>query len=217
KDGSIIVSAKNQGLIKLSSDDKLQWILSPKNNWGRSGRRGDGFDTNPFLLTAIDSNGNPYQSAIQNGMESASDFDFPWGPHAPKFLPNGNLLVFDNGTYRNFNHSNNYSRAVEYEIDESAMTVRQVWQYGKERAEDFFSSIVSDVDYLPETGNILITSGYLHPKTTHSGKIVEVDKSTNEEVFEATLFFKTLNGDKTVAGWGQTDILYRSQRMPLIN
>ncbi|MBT8287799.1 MAG: hypothetical protein KJO00_07250, partial [Bacteroidia bacterium] len=32
--------------------------------------------------------------------------------------------------------------------------------------------MVSDVDYLPETGNILITSGYLHPKTTHSGKIV---------------------------------------------
>ncbi|NNF76217.1 MAG: hypothetical protein HKN00_13615 [Flavobacteriaceae bacterium] len=77
--------------------------------------------------------------------------------------------------------------------------------------------MVSDVDYLPEAGNILITSGYLHPKTTHSGKIVEVYKSTNEEIFEATLFFETLNGDKTVAGWGQTDILYRSQRMPLIN
>ncbi|NNL79976.1 MAG: aryl-sulfate sulfotransferase, partial [Flavobacteriaceae bacterium] len=157
----------------------------------------------------------PYPSSVQIGETSAADFDFPWGPHAPKLLPNGNILVFDNGTYRNFNDDNRYSRVVEYEIDDTNKTVRQVWQYGKERGEEFYSSIVSDADYLPGTENILVTSGYILPQSNHSGKIVEVNRKTGEEVFEATLYFKTLNGDKTVAGWGQTDILYRSERMPL--
>ena len=215
KDGSIFVSAKNQGLIKISWNDELKWILSPKKNWGRSGAEGDGFDTRPYLLTALDKNGEPYSEAIQMGDQSADDFDFPWGPHAPKLLPNGNLILFDNGTYRNFDNQNRYSRAVEYEIDNENRTVKQVWQYGKERGEAFFSAIVSDVDYLTETGNVLVTSGYISPNSNHSAKIVEVDYETKEEVFEATLYFKTENGNKTARSWGQTDILYRSQRMPL--
>ncbi|MBT8267940.1 MAG: aryl-sulfate sulfotransferase [Bacteroidia bacterium] len=215
KDGTTIVSAKNQGLIKVNWSDELQWILAPHKNWGKAGRDGQGFDTRPYLLTAINASGQPYPSSVQIGETSAADFDFPWGPHAPKLLPNGNILVFDNGTYRNFNDDNRYSRVVEYEIDDTNKTVRQVWQYGKERGEEFYSSIVSDADYLPGTENILVTSGYILPQSNHSGKIVEVNRKTGEEVFEATLYFKTLNGDKTVAGWGQTDILYRSERMPL--
>ncbi len=215
QDGTIIVSGKNQGLVMVNWQDELQWIMAPHKNWGNAGREGKGFDTKPFLLKAIDSIGNPFSREVQQGVISHDSFDFPWGPHAPKLLPNGNILVFDNGTYRNFSDSNKYSRAVEYKIDEVNKTVQQVWQYGKERGEDFYSSIVSDADYLPQSGHILVTSGYLLPTTNHSGKIVEVDRQSGEEVFEATLYFKTLNGDKTVAGWGQTDILYRSQRMPL--
>ena len=214
-DGSIIVSGKNQGLIKIGWNDQLHWIMSPHKNWGRSGRQGNGFDTRLFLLTALDSDGKPYPSAIQLGSESAPDFDFPWGPHAPEYLPNGNLLVFDNGTYRNFADKNRYSRAVEYKIDEENRTLQQVWEYGKARGEEFYSSIVSDVDYLMGTKHVLVTSGYLYPRENHSGKIVEVDYETGEEVFEATLYLKTVNGDKTVAGWGQTDILYRAERMML--
>ncbi len=214
-DGSIIVSAKNQGLIKISWNNQLHWIMSPHKNWGKAGRDGRGKDTRPFLLTALDEEGKPYSNEIQLGNKSAENFDFPWGPHAPKYMPNGNIMVFDNGTYRNFNDQNRYSRAVEYKIDEENRTVQQVWQYGKERGEDFYSSIVSDVDYFMGTKNVLITSGYLHPRGRHSAKIVEVDYLTGEEVFEATLYLKTLNGDKTVGGWGQTDILYRSDRMQL--
>ena len=130
-------------------------------------------------------------------------------------MPNGNILVFDNGTYRNFEDKNRYSRAVEYKIDEENRTVQQVWQYGKERGVDFYSSVVSDVDFMPDSQHVLVTSGYLHPRTNHSAKIVEVDYETGEEVFEATMYLKTKYGDKTVAGWGQTDILYRAERMEL--
>lgn len=214
-DNSIIVSAKNQGLVKISWDDELRWIMSPHKNWGKAGRDGNGKETSPYLLTAVDDKGNPYSSAVQLGTQSDQVFDFPWGPHAPELLPNGNLLVFDNGTYRNFSDKNRYSRAVEYKVDEENNTVQEVWQYGKERGVDFYSSIVSDVDFLAESDHVLITSGYLYPRENHSAKIVEVDYKTKKEVFEATLYLKTVNGDGSVAGWGQTDILYRSERMEL--
>jgi arylsulfate sulfotransferase len=213
-DQSIVVSGKNQGLVKISMEDELKWIMAPKKNWGKSGRNGQGKDTKPYLLTAVNSDNIPHSNAIQNGNKSHSEFDFPWGQHAPKILPNGNLIVFDNGSHRNYNDENNYSRAVEYAINQKDKTVRQVWQYGKERGDEMFSAIVSDVDYLPKTANILVTSGHISPQNNHSGKIIEVDKATGKEVFEATLYYKSVKGEK-INGWGQMDILYRSQRMEL--
>jgi len=216
KDSTIIVSARNQGLIKVSWADELKWIMAPKKGWGRSGRQDDGFDTRAFLLTAVNAEGKPYSKAVQNGDKSAADFDFSWGPHAPLILANGNHLVFDNGSFRNYNNNDNYSRVVEYKVDETNKTVTQVWQYGKERGHEFFSSIVSDVDFLPNTNNILTTSGFLNPMAIHSAKIVETNYPNGEEVFEATLYFKSLNSDKK-PGWGQKDILYRSERLKLKN
>ena len=216
KDSTIVVSGKNQGLVKISWNDELKWIMAPKKNWGKSGRNNNGISTKPFLLTPINSSGKPFNNDIQQGIKSAPDFDYAWGSHAPKLLPNGNLIVFDNGSYRNFNKENNYSRAVEYKIDENNKTVEQIWQYGKERGEEFYSEIVCDVDFLPNTNNILVTSGFLLPDTNYSAKIVEVNHETGEEVFEATLIYKTLRGNKTGA-WGQSDILYRSERMVLKN
>ena len=129
-------------------------------------------------------------------------------------MPNGNLIVFDNGTYRNFTEAPTYSRAVEYEINPTDKTVKQVWQYGKERGVNFFSSIISDVDYLAEDNNMLVTSGFIFPKGERHGKIVEVDKSSGTDLFEAKISYKDLNGsDKP--GWGQRDIAYRSERMKL--
>lgn len=214
KDSTILISNKNQGLCKISWDDKLEWILCPKQNWGKAGRDGQGPDTRPSLLTAVDENEKPFNSAVQNGTESADNFDFAWGNHAPLFLPNGNILVFDNGTHRNFDLKPTYSRAVEYKINKNDMTVQQVWEYGKARGENFYSGIVSDVDYLSETTNRLVTSGFLLPGSKPSGKIVEVNPQTNEAVFEATVYFKSLNGTKQAA-WGQRDILYRSERINL--
>lgn len=213
-DHSIIVSGKNLGLIKISWDDKLQWIMSPMKNWGKAGRDGNGFDTKPFLLTAVDSLGKSFPNDIQIGKKSSAQFDHPWGPHAPNFMPNGNLLLFDNGVFRNFENNVHYSRAVEYKINEKERTVKQIWQYGKERGPEFFSSIVSDVDYLQKTDNVLITSGFIKNETNLSAKIVEVDYNTSKVVFEATLNLKNENSNKA-SGWGQTDILYRSERIKL--
>jgi arylsulfate sulfotransferase len=209
-DSTLLVSGKNQGLVKLTWDDELVWILSPHRNWGTAGRRSEGFELSPFLLTAVDENGNPYQKEVQSGKMSHPDFDFPWGQHAPEILPNGDIILFDNGYMRNFIQHLNYSRAVQYSINEKSKTVQQKWQYGKERGPYFFSMLISDVDYLPKTENILVTAGFVD----NYGTIVEVDPKTNEVVFEAKLNYKTLNGNKTF-NWGQLDIMYRSSRFDL--
>jgi hypothetical protein len=39
------------------------------------------------------------------------------------------------------------------------MTVRQVWEYGRDEPERLFSYMVSEAEALPETGNVLITFG----------------------------------------------------------
>ena len=213
KDSTIVVSGKNQGVVEITWNDRLNWILTRKKGWNKSGRNNDGPSLTPYLLTALDQNGNAYSRDVQDGKKSAPDFDFPWGQHAPEILPNGNLLVFDNGARRETGEEKEYSRAVEYQIDEDKKTVTQVWQYGKERGDDFFSLIVGDVDYLPQTKNILVTSGYIMPEG-NPGKIVEVDYETGQAVFEATLTYKTLNGDRS-GNWGEADILYRSERMEL--
>ncbi len=214
RDSSMIISNRCQGVVKLGLDDKVRWILAPHKDWGNSGRDGKGKPTAPFLLTAVDQSGKAYNNEVQLGNKSAEGFDFPWSQHSPSLLPNGNLLLFDNGFLRNYDKKPSYSRAVEYAIDEKNMEVKQVWQYGKERGTEFFSMIISDVDYLPSNDNMLITSGFIQKAGQNSCKIVEVDKSSKEEVFEATIFYKNVNG-KGAPGWGNRDIIYRSERMAL--
>jgi hypothetical protein len=45
--------------------------------------------------------------------------------HTARILPNGHLLIFDNG----WTHSPAASRAVEYALDTAAKTATMVWQY----------------------------------------------------------------------------------------
>ncbi len=216
EDKSLLISGRNQGVAKVDQDNQLQWILAPQVGWKNAGYDQQGAPTSPYLLTAIDQQGNPYPSEIQEGRASADDFDWPMGQHALSVLPNGNLLLFDNGLRRHFAPDLSYSKAVEFEIDEEAMTMRQVWQYGKERGKEMSSPITSDVDALPQTGNRLITSGNVRGsgKPGHA-KMVEVTYPDNKVVFEADIFFKDALGTKEKS-WGQFDLVFRGERYPLV-
>ena len=117
--------------------------------------------------------------------------------------PQGTILLFDNRTYgaspftgqKHVPAEENYSRVVEYEIDEESMEARQVWSYGGKGDERFYSQYVSDADWLPRTGNILITDGGKYtdadgnpvssPGTLRWARVVEVTHTTPaEKVFE---------------------------------
>ena len=133
-DNCLVVSGRHQGLVKVTWDNKLKWILAPRQGWGNAGFDGSGPPTAPFLLTAVDARGNPYPPQVEDGYAGAIDFDWNYGQHNPHVLPNGNILFFDNGDFRYFMTGYpQFSRCAEFHVDEQAMTVQQIWQYGKER------------------------------------------------------------------------------------
>jgi len=179
-DGNIIVSCRTQGLVKLDRDNKVVWIIANHKSWGTN-RTGEALDS--YLLSPVDRNGQPITDVrVLEGESNHPDFEWPWYQHAPYVSEAGHLFLFDNGDNRNFMPAQRYSRAVEYVIDEDAMTIQQVWQYGKERGSETFSRIVSDVDILPSTGNVYFCPGSRVNNSggNFGGKIIELDYQTKE-------------------------------------
>ena len=142
---------------------------------------------------------------------------YAYHQHAPMLLPNGNILVYDNGLFRAsppdavMPDATNFSRAVEYAIDEQSMQVQQVWEYGQFANPSYYSGAMGDADYLPQTGNVLIVHGNL-ADVTNSGKlsarIIEVTHtSPGIEVFNLVI-----NDESLLPGNGWR--IYRSERLP---
>lgn len=112
-------------------------------------------------------------------------------PHDPYLLPNGNVLMFDNGRYR----EPLFSRALELAIDPEQGTAEIAWQYRE--TPDFYSDIMGDANRL-SNGNTLVVDAT-------SGRLVEVTPE-GEKVWEATILM-----DRTT-GWNHT--LYKAERVP---
>lgn len=81
------------------------------------------------------------------------NLEWCYGQHSCQILPDGDVMVFDNGCWRKksnpewYPEGERYSRGVRYEIDTKHMMIRQKWQYGKERGEEIFSPNISNIDY----------------------------------------------------------------------
>ena len=214
-DNTLIVSGRHQGLVKVDFEGNLVWIMTPHKNMGQAGWNGEGLDTREYLLKAIDLGNNVLAEDYQNGDMPHPDFEWSWGQHDPEVLPNGNILIFDNGVNRDMGAipmEANYSRSVEYEVDNSNMTVKQIRQYGKDRGPSHFSFIVSSVSRLEQTGNYYFSPGISNNFTTHN--VVEYNPFTNEVYFEALTTFKDLYGTGEFAG-GQFDLIYRTIRIDI--
>jgi arylsulfate sulfotransferase len=213
-DNCLVVSGRQQCVVKVTDDNEPVWILAPHKGWGKAGVDSSGHETSEYLLTAIDANNNAYGDSVQLGTKASDNFSWPWGQHAPMYLPGGNLFLYDNGFNRNFAPGVSYSMGIEYEIDETNMTVKQVWQYGRERGPEFQSMIVSDVDLLEQTGNRLITSGITFSDPSYT-TIVEVSYPGKDLIFEAKLYYKNALVPPGSSGWGSLDLTYRSDRASL--
>jgi hypothetical protein len=74
--------------------------------------------------------------------------------HTVRRLPNGNLIMLDNGNFRQSIVP--YSRAVEYSVDEINKVVTKVWEY--RHKPDFYSSSMGNVERL-DNGNTIIAWG----------------------------------------------------------
>ncbi|MDE2842389.1 MAG: aryl-sulfate sulfotransferase, partial [Chloroflexota bacterium] len=73
--------------------------------------------------------------------------------HDPNLLPNGNVLIYDNGSHRR-NVGLPFSRVLEVNPDSNEI----VWQYQDSPPYNFFSPYISGARRLPN-GNTLITEG----------------------------------------------------------
>ena len=209
----LVISARHQGVIKVDNDNQLEWIMAPHQGWGQAGVDGNGLNTTDYLLTAVDANGTPYGSEVQQGASDAPDFSWPWGQHACTIVPDGHIFCFDNGFQKNFGNNVPFIRAVEYKVDTEQMTVRQLWSYGQERGSEIHSSNISDVDYLSATGNRLVCPGNINQPGIKEGRMIEVTYPTGEVVFEAVIRFK--NAFSTGDTWAKSDMIYRAERLPL--
>jgi len=196
RDNSIIVSGQRQGVMKITTDNRLRWILAPPDGWA-------GFEQ--YLLTAV----------------PAPDFEWNWGQHAPLLTPDGDLMLFDNGLGREYGSAAHYSRMVRYRISEHAAgggTVAQVWQYGKNRGEELYAPIVSDVDHLPAGNTYLMTSGslgfevdYVSANNIAFRDVAQSERARISEVdAQGNLLFEMI-----VLSDLPGEIVYRAEKLPL--
>ena len=110
--------------------------------------------------------------------------------HAIRRLPNGNLIMFDNGNY----HRPVFSRAVEYSMDTANKTVTQVWQY--RHTPDIQSSAMGYAQRL-SNGNTLISWGAANPTLTEvtSAGETELELSLPNVIYSYRTTKSDWNGD----------------------
>ncbi len=141
RDDSIIISSPVQDvLIKVDRESsELVWLLGTPTHWVE-----------------------PWSSRL---LKPVGELEWPYFQHGASFTGDGTLVMLDNGNYRasafepKMPVEDSYSRAVEYAIDEETMEVSEVWHYGGPGDEPFYSGFLGDVDWLPVTGNLLVTDG----------------------------------------------------------
>jgi arylsulfotransferase ASST len=101
------------------------------------------------------------------------------GQHSVRVLPNGNVLMYDNG----LRHAPPESRAVEYHLDTNAMTATMVWEF-RHNAPLFTFAVGSVQRY--SNGNTLVGFGFV-------GIVTDVDPSGAVQ-WEGQLMFGQAKG-----------------------
>jgi len=201
RDDSVLVSLRHQDAVLSFSryTGKLKWILGPHANWKTAYQ--------PFLLTPV-----------------GAPFEWQYHQHAPMLTDTGTIVLFDNGNYRASPFDGNtpltadqsYSRAVEYDVDEDTMEVTQAWEWGGSVPDPLYSFYISDADWLPQTGNVLVHFGghtyYDNQLLSTYGwgeravRVVEVTRTTPAvKVFDMILYNPDPAGRITA---------YRGERIP---
>lgn len=202
-DDSIVVSFRNQNaVVKIARSGQLKWILGSPTNWGAAWQQ--------KLLTPV-----------------GSPFEWNYGQHAPELTPQDTLLVYDDGNERAdlfdppVPDQDNYSRAVEYSINEMSMKVSQVWDSSRATNDDrLFTPIIGDADQLPKTKNVLVTYGYVtyvngvHPSSYAPGAtMVRIKEYTHDPVPEVVFDLSFFDYNNTSPGY-YGYVCYRSDRVP---
>lgn len=202
-DDSIIVSLRNQNAVfKFSRvTGQLKWIVGPPANWSP--------DLQTNLFTPV---GTP--------------FEWNYAQHAPMLTPQGTLLLYDDGNFRacpfdaSVPDQDNYSRAVEFSLNETNMQITQVWDSTEAGGDRLYTPIIGDADWLPERRNILTTFGYvtyingIHPSAYSSGAtMARIQELTHDPIPEVVFDLSFFDYNSTSSSYLGT-FVYRSDRIP---
>lgn len=201
----VLLSCRHlDAIVAVHREDKtLAWILGDPNGWHEA-------DPDLFFTPVGD------------------NFEWQYAQHQVTMLDNGDIMLFDNGTakVKRENAENRvtgdgvYSRAVVYRIDTEAMTVEQVFEYGKERGPEWYSDWISGVESLDGTADDLwITAGShlyspdenrhdFYPSNMMTPGLV---KSTHvDQVVDGSLVYElTISGDTYMS------LSFRTARIPM--
>ncbi len=151
-----------------------------------------------------------------------SKFDWQYEQHACVVLPDGDIMLFDNGHFRSKDpekripNSQNFSRGVRYRIDTEKMEIEQVWQYGKERGADFFSPYICNVEYYNE-GHYMVHSGGIGYEDGKPCEGMAVQRAMNpgDHVITFNSITCELVNDEVVMELHIPANLYRAEKLPL--
>ncbi len=205
-DNSIIFSLRDQNaVIKFTRSGQLKWILGPPANWQTNL---SGVNLQPYLLTPV---GTP--------------FEWNYGEHSLMITPQGTLLVYDNGNFRASSFDppvadqNNFSRGVEYSINETNMEVSQVWDSTAAGGDRLYTPIFGKTQWLPQTHDVLVTYGFVsyingahpcpHSPTAAMARIIEYTHDPVPQVVFDLSFFD-FNAGPGYLGYE----VYRALRIP---
>ncbi len=144
KTNSITLSGRHQdAVINIDYETgKLNWIIGDSTNWSKE-----------------------YQKYF---FKPIGELEWQWSQHAAMITPEGYVFILDNGNNKSkikeefVPATKSYTRGVMYEIDTKNMTIKQIWQYGKERGSKFYSPYISDVDYLDKSHYIVHSGGIVY-------------------------------------------------------
>ncbi len=173
---SIVLSGRHQdAVVSLDYDTgELNWIIGDKTNWSE--------EMHKYFFTP---------------KEGQTEFEWQWEQHDAKILPNGDVMIFDNGNNKSkiekdyVEAKDSYSRAVIYKIDTDKMEIEQVWQYGKERGSGYYSPYVSNAEYLG-VDHYLIHSGGIG---TLNGEPLNQPAPFYEDAVAKSITTEVVNGE----------------------
>lgn len=193
-DNSIIISGRHQDMImKIDyKTNKIKWIYSGKKDWPDEYKQ---YLLTPTLNTSI--TGGQHAAIIVPGTNTDSDKN------------SLNIMLYNNNysvTNGNKLTSGKYSEGIEYQINETTKTIKEVSSFGKNLGEEDFTDRIGSYRYLSDT-NRLIDFGYLNSQKGLASDIIET--KNNQVVFQVRL---SNLGDKEWTYRAERFNLYTSKR-----
>lgn len=168
RDDSILVSLRTQDcIVKLDRmSGEIKWILGTEGNWRA-----------------------PWSDKL---LRPVGQLAWQFHQHDCSVTPQGTVLCFDNGNNRAvpfappLPHTSNASRAVEYAIDETRMTVEEVWSFGEAPPYRVFAGFQGGARRLPRTGNTFVTFGGICTREGAPAEDPDADTACRARLLELT-------------------------------